>query len=241
MQCKTAPNSCSSQSLASSRLIVILYIHLHSQMCWYYISQVGIDMIGPLPLTIGKGTDILLPLWTTSASGQKQLPFLTRQQLEWLCFFMSCMSMILSHILILPILPIITCRFGCCEVIISDQRSKFVNKVKEELQQLTGTEHHVTSTYHAQSNRLTETFNQTLQTALIKVVNQWYTRWQLSSVLLTSNCPAEGNQDVTLIWGNVLQASASAYNILAIVDKIGYIFPYYAVTENQWKTTSWKN
>ena len=55
-------------------------------------------MIGLLPLTNGKETAILLPLWTTSASGQKQLPFLTRRQLEWLCFFMSCMSMILSHI-----------------------------------------------------------------------------------------------------------------------------------------------
>ena len=39
-------------------------------------------------------------------------------------------------------LPITTCRFGCCEVIISDQGREFVNKVKEELLQLTGTEHH---------------------------------------------------------------------------------------------------
>ena len=141
----------------------------------------------------------------------------------------------LTFILILPILPIITCRFGCCEVIISDQGSKFVNKVKEELQQLTGTEHHVTSTYHPQSNRLTETFNQTLQTALIKV-NQWYTRRQgwtaVFSVVHISNCPAEGNQDVTLIWGNVLQASASAYKIL-LLTKLVTFFPFYAVTENQ--------
>ena len=71
-----------------------IYIHKYVDI----ISQVGIDMIGLLPLTNGKETAILLPLWTTSASGQKQLPFLTRRRLEWLCFFMSCMSMILSHI-----------------------------------------------------------------------------------------------------------------------------------------------
>ena len=78
-----------------------------------------------------------------------------------------------------------TCRFGCCEVIISDQGREFVNKVKEELLQLTGTEHRVTSAYHPQSNGLTERFNQTLQTALIKVVNDTQDDWDehLSSVL----------------------------------------------------------
>ena len=40
-----------------------------------------------------------------------------------------------------------------------------------ELLALTGTEHHVTSAYHPQSNGLTEKFNQTLQTALVKLVN----------------------------------------------------------------------
>jgi len=62
-------------------------------------------------------------------------------------------------------------RVGCCEVIISDQRRELVNKVKEELQQLSGMEHCVTSAYHRQSNGITERFNQALQTALVKVVN----------------------------------------------------------------------
>ena len=60
-----------------------------------------------------------------------------------------------------------------------------MNRVKEELLQLTGTEHRVTSAYHPQSNGLTERFNQTLQTALIKVVNDTQDDWDehLSSVL----------------------------------------------------------
>ena len=38
-----------------------------------------------------------------------------------------------------------TSRFGCCEVLISDQGREFVNEVQEELFRLTGTEHCVTS------------------------------------------------------------------------------------------------
>lgn len=64
-----------------------------------------------------------------------------------------------------------TCGFGCCEVLISDQGHEFVNKVKEELFRLTGTEHRIASAYHPQTNGLTERYNQTLQTTLVKVVN----------------------------------------------------------------------
>ena len=32
-------------------------------------------------------------------------------------------------------------RFGCCEIIISDQGHEFVNQIQEELYQLIGTEH----------------------------------------------------------------------------------------------------
>lgn len=60
---------------------------------------------------------------------------------------------------------------GCCEVIISDQGRELVNKVKEELLQLSGMEHRVASAYHRQSNRISERFNLALQTALVKVVN----------------------------------------------------------------------
>ena len=76
-------------------------------------------------------------------------------------------------------------RFGCCNVLISDQGQEFVNKVKAELFTLTGTEHRVTSAYHPQTNGLTERFNQTLQSALIKLVNENHTDWEdhLSAVL----------------------------------------------------------
>ena len=60
---------------------------------------------------------------------------------------------------------------------ISDQGREFVNQVESELLGLTGIEHRVTSAYHPQTNGLTERFNQTLQTALLKVVNDKQTDW----------------------------------------------------------------
>ena len=47
-------------------------------------------------------------------------------------------------------------RFGCCDVVISDQGCEFVNQIQDELYQLTGTEHRVTSAYHPETNGLTE-------------------------------------------------------------------------------------
>ena len=70
-------------------------------------------------------------------------------------------------------------------MVISDQGREFVNSVKAELFALTGTEHRITSAYHPQTNGLTERFNQTLQTALIKIVNENQNDWEehLSAVL----------------------------------------------------------
>ena len=43
--------------------------------------------------------------------------------------------------------------------------------------QLTGAEHRVTSAYHPQSNGLTERFNQTLKTTLMKLINDEQNDW----------------------------------------------------------------
>lgn len=68
-------------------------------------------------------------------------------------------------------------RYGCCEVLISDQGREFVNSVKNELFKLSGTQHRITSAYHPQSNGLIERFNQTLQTSLLKYVNGSQDDW----------------------------------------------------------------
>lgn len=68
-------------------------------------------------------------------------------------------------------------RFGCAETVISDQGREFVNNLSQQLFKLTGTKHNVTSAYHPQSNGLCERVNQTLERALLKVVNQEQSDW----------------------------------------------------------------
>ena len=67
--------------------------------------------------------------------------------------------------------------FGCAKVLISDQGREFVNRVNEELQTLLGTQHRMTSAYHPQTNGLVEKFNHTIQSCLLKVVNEHQNDW----------------------------------------------------------------
>ena len=68
-------------------------------------------------------------------------------------------------------------RFGCPNVIISDQGREFVNKVSRHLFAMTHTEHRISSAYHPQTNGLVERFNQTLQRSLVKLVNSNQSDW----------------------------------------------------------------
>ena len=70
-------------------------------------------------------------------------------------------------------------------MVISDQGRKCVNAVQSKLFAMTDPKHCVTSAYHPQSNDLTERFNQTLKTALLKVVNDAQNNWDdhLSAIL----------------------------------------------------------
>ena len=77
-----------------------------------------------------------------------------------------------------------------------------MNRVIQELFRLTGTEHRISSAYHPQTSGLTERFNQTVQTALLKVVNDAQNNWDecLPSVLFAyrmHKC-AESNRDDSL-------------------------------------------
>ena len=61
----------------------------------------------------------------------------------------------------------------------SDQGREFVNRVNEELFQLCGTDHRISSAYHPQSNGLDERLNQTLTRALVKFVNDNQDDWDV--------------------------------------------------------------
>ena len=63
-------------------------------------------------------------------------------------------------------------RFGCAKILISDQGREFVNSINDELQNLLGTKHRMTSVYHPQTNGWW-----TVQSCLLKVVNEHQNEW----------------------------------------------------------------
>ena len=71
------------------------------------------------------------------------------------------------------------CRFGCTQVVISDQGREFVNHVNQELFQITKTSHRISTAYHPQTNGLVERFNQTIQRPLLKLVMKEQDDWDL--------------------------------------------------------------
>ena len=72
---------------------------------------------------------------------------------------------------------LLSCRFGCANIMILDQGREFVNRLNQELMKLSGTDHRITSAYHPQTNGLCERLNRTLQNTLLKRVNDNQDDW----------------------------------------------------------------
>ena len=77
------------------------------------------------------------------------------------------------------------CRHEVPRRIQSDQGREFVNSLNNQLFTLTGVQHIISTSYHPQTNGLNERFNQTLQRALLKMVEENQNEWDkfLDSVL----------------------------------------------------------
>ena len=77
------------------------------------------------------------------------------------------------------------CRHGVPKRVQSDQGREFVNSLNGQLFNLTGVQHIISTAYHPQTNGLDERFNQTLQRALLKMVDENESEWDkfLDSVL----------------------------------------------------------
>lgn len=69
------------------------------------------------------------------------------------------------------------CKFGIPNTILSDQGSHFSNHLMRNLQQLIGYHHIYSSTYHPQSNGLTERFNATFVPQIAKLQNVNHNNW----------------------------------------------------------------
>ena len=77
------------------------------------------------------------------------------------------------------------CRHGIPKRIQSNQGKEFVNSLTNHLFKLTGVHHIISTAHHPQTNRLDERFNQTLQRALLKMMDENQNEWDkfLDSVL----------------------------------------------------------
>ena len=73
----------------------------------------------------------------------------------------------------------IICEFGCIETLIIDQGREFVNELNDIICAKLQIDHKIASAYHPQTNGLQERFNQTLERALIKCVNEKQNDWDL--------------------------------------------------------------
>ena len=121
--------------------------------------QIGIDFVGPLPITPNKNRYICvisdyLSKWPEA----------------------KAMKTCTAENVVKYLYEDIICRYGCPKIIISDRGSHFNNKLVEQLCDKFKIRHRMSSPYHPQTNGLVERFNKTLCEMLAKVSeqeNQW--------------------------------------------------------------------
>ena len=64
----------------------------------------------------------------------------------------------------------IFCRYGVCDIHITNNGTEFVNTISKELYSRTGVTHHLTSPFHPRANGLVEHMNQTTTATLKKIL-----------------------------------------------------------------------
>ena len=135
----------------------------------------GIDLIGPLPTT-SRGNKYIVTLIDYFSKWPEAAP-LPDKTATGVAHFNLSASKFIAFRLCKYLTVYDHGRFGCTNVVIFKQGREFVNKVNDELMELTGSDHRVTSAYHPQTNGLVERLNQTTQNVLLKLVNENQDNW----------------------------------------------------------------
>ena len=165
--------------------------HRHSLVEWtpsYPFPHIGIDFIGPLPLSNGNQHILLIgdhfSKWYEAIRLPDQTAYTTATALleNWIC------------------------RFGCPHSIHSDQGRNFESKFFKSLNQALQVDKTRTTDFRPQSNAVVERMNRTLQSMLAKSVNDEQSNWsqQLSYVMMayrTSVHESTGYTPHFLVYG----------------------------------------
>jgi hypothetical protein len=122
--------------------------------------QIGIDFIGPLPVTKSGNKYIITAMdYLTKWPEARPVKEATADQ---------AVSFIYEDII---------CRYGCPAKILSDQGTHFKNQMIEKLVQKFKIEHYFSTPYHPQTNGLVERFNRTLAESLAKLATDHIDDW----------------------------------------------------------------
>jgi hypothetical protein len=131
--------------------------------------RVGIDLVGPLPITThGNRYIIVATEYLTKWPEAKAIPSKNAEHIAQ--FFYDD----------------IICRHSCPKELLSDQGTEFCNQLVNALCNKHKVKHALSSAYHPQTNGLVERFNQTLCCALARTIDSSQQEWDelIPSVLL---------------------------------------------------------
>jgi hypothetical protein len=122
--------------------------------------QIGIDFIGPLPVTKNGNKYIITAMdYLTKWPEARPVKEATAEQAA------------------LFIYEEIICRHGCPSKILSDQGTHFRNQIIEKLMEKFKIQHLFSTPYHPQTNGLVERFNRTLSESLAKLATDHIDNW----------------------------------------------------------------
>ena len=125
----------------------------------------------------------------------------------------------------------------------SDQGREFVNSLNDKLFRLTGVQHIISTAYHPQTNGLDERFNQTLQRALLKMVEENENQWDkfLDSVLFAYRSSQQASTKYSPFYLMYGREPGLPIDVIAS-GKVGYLAKYYKfnIVKQTFESTEWR-
>ena len=124
--------------------------------------QVGMDIVGPLPMT-KKGYTHIVVATDYLTKWPEARAIINAKASSVVTFFYEDLI----------------CRHGCPKVLLTDRGTHFVNEMLDSLCREIGIKHKLSTAYHPQTNGLVERFNRTLCETLAKFANQNKDDWDI--------------------------------------------------------------